>query len=235
MRVVSDKRLELGQFTVALALYHSCAPRVEGTTARWGKGARNVPFEEDATFGRSTGFSDGCRAKQGSRVGVQSSLRDATGRANFNDATKIHDGNSMADETHHLKVVGNEQIAYLVRIAQPKQQIDDLRLNGYVKSAERFIADDKRRPHSKCPGDANSLALPTAKFVRVSVKRFRFKSHLIQERKHGLVLDTAGTADAMDPKRLRQCLPNSHSGIQGRERILKDDLHLSAHRTKRLL
>ena len=68
---------------------------------------------------------------------------------------------------------GQAQIA-----AQITQQIDDLRLHGHIKRADRFVPDDQPRARGKRPGDPDPLALPAGKFMRVTTGVFRSQSNL---------------------------------------------------------
>ena len=62
--------------------------------------------------------------------------------------------------------MGNEEICKAKLSLKFYEKIDNLCLNGYVKSGNRLVADDKFRIYRKCSCDSNTLSLPTGKLMR---------------------------------------------------------------------
>ena len=54
-----------------------------------------------------------------------------------------HGDHPVADVFHHGPVVGDEQHGQMALVAQPLQQMDDLRLDGNIERRDRLVSDDE--------------------------------------------------------------------------------------------
>lgn len=79
------------------------------------------------------------------------------------------------------KIVRNEQIGDPQLILQICEQVNNLRLNTDIQSADRFIAYDESWFRRKCARDPNPLPLATAEFVRIPSQKLRFQANPLQE------------------------------------------------------
>ena len=78
----------------------------------------------------------------------------------FDDPSEVHDGYLIRKVLHDREIVRNEQVRQASFPLKLVEQIEDLRLYGYVERADRFIADDEVRVARQCAGDTDPLALP---------------------------------------------------------------------------
>ena len=84
---------------------------------------------------------------------------------------------------HHREVMADEQIGQLQLPLQIPQQIDHLRLNGYIEGGDGFIADDDLGFDHQRPCDADALTLASGKGVGVAHQVHGVQAHLLC---HGL-------------------------------------------------
>lgn len=80
----------------------------------------------------------------------------------------------------HADVVADEQIRQVQTVAQIKKQVDDLRLNGDIQRRHRFITDDDFGIDRQRPCDADPLALPSGKLMRIAVQCVLLQSNPIE-------------------------------------------------------
>ena len=72
---------------------------------------------------------------------------------------------------------------------QVHKQVNNLSLYGYVQGGDGFVADQQFWLQSQGASDADTLALPTRKLVRISTGHRRQKPHQIQKLVYaGLIL-----------------------------------------------
>ena len=88
----------------------------------------------------------------------------------------IHDTDTVRDMFDHGQVMGNEEICKAKLSLKFYEKIDNLCLNGYVKSGNRLVTDDKFRIYRKCSCDSNTLSLPTGKLMRKTGCMFLIQS-----------------------------------------------------------
>lgn len=64
---------------------------------------------------------------------------------------------------------------------QLHQQVQNLGLDRHVECRYRLIADHQRWLDHQGTGDANALALPARKFMRIPVARVAGQAHTVQD------------------------------------------------------
>src|SRR5882724_1364427 len=77
--------------------------------------------------------------------------------------------------------MGNEKVGEVHLLLQLLQEIDDLRLNRNIQRGDWLVADNKFRVHGQGARDTDTLALPTAKLVGVTVVMILAKAHLTEQ------------------------------------------------------
>ena len=102
----------------------------------------------------------GHRRKQSLGVGVTRISEQFTLIGDFDNAPKVHHGNTVADMGHHREVVCNEEIGQAVLALQVGQKIDHLRLDGNVERGDRLIANDQARSECQRREDCRQPILP---------------------------------------------------------------------------
>ena len=78
--------------------------------------------------------------EEGARVGVLGRFEECVGDAYFHDLPEVHDGDSGGEMPHYSEVVGDEQVGDAKPLAEIDEEIDDLRLDGYVEGRDGFVA-----------------------------------------------------------------------------------------------
>ncbi len=81
------------------------------------------------------------------------------GRADFHQDAGLHYRDPIGDLGDHAKVVGDEDDAVAVHVAQPPDQGQDLRLGGDVQRRGRLVGDQDLGVQRQGHGDADPLAL----------------------------------------------------------------------------
>ena len=115
---------------------------------------------------------------------------------------------------------------------QVLKQVDHLRLNRHVERADGLVRDDEFGVERQGAGDADALALSAREFMRIAPYMLGPQAHPVEKR-GDLLFFFLSFRDAVDGQRLADDAAHRHARVQGRIRILEDDLHLapeSAHR-----
>jgi hypothetical protein len=106
------------------------------------------------------------------------------------------------------------------------KQIYQLGSNGNVKGRYRLVCDQAHWVYTERPRNADALALPSGKFVRVLICGVRRKAHAVKQSCHFGVLLPAWD-NAVDPQRLRERLPYPPPRVERPVRVLKNHLNLA--------
>jgi hypothetical protein len=165
------------------------------------------------------------RGQESAGVFVLRVVDDSVSFADLDDLSIEHDGDPVADMVDHRHVMADEEVAQSEFILEIVQEIQDLRLDGYVQGRSRLVAHDHPRLKGESAGDSYSLALATAEFVRISIGRLLPQTASLQK-----LLDPGSKflafSKPVDEQRFPDQSANPHSGIERTSRILEDDLHL---------
>ena len=79
----------------------------------------------------------------------------------------VHHGDVVGHLRHDAQVVGDEDEAHAVPLAEPAEQVQDLGLDRHVERGRRFIRDQERGFVRDRHGDHGALTHTAGKFVRV--------------------------------------------------------------------
>src|SRR5699024_781463 len=90
-------------------------------------------------------------------------------RYDFADLAEVHDHDPVRDILDHRKVVGDKNHAEVIVLLSALQKVEDLRLDGDVKTGDRFIADQDAGLEHQRPGDAHTLTLTTGELVGAAI------------------------------------------------------------------
>src|SRR6185436_3861087 len=105
-------------------------------------------------------------------------------------------------------------------------------LDRNIERRDRFISHDEIRIDGQGTRDANSLALPTRKFVRIALQKTRVQSNLLHQ-----LLDPLPSLVALRQMKrvdwLADDLADCHPRIERSVRILKHDLQVTTLRPHR--
>src|SRR3989337_1910437 len=95
------------------------------------------------------------------------------------------------------KVMSDEQIRQPKFHLQVLQDIQYLRLYGYIQRRDRLVTDDEPGAKSQGARNANTLALPTGELMRVTAGVVVLQAHLLESLTHNLHA-LPGRADAIN-------------------------------------
>jgi hypothetical protein len=123
--------------------------------------------------------------------------------------------------------MANEEVRKIALVPEALEQLENLRLNGHVKSAHRLVGDDELWIDSKRSRDAHPLPLSTRELIRVSACLLAAQPYRFKEIPNRLIAFTI-LNHLVKGECFAQCLADGHARVQGRVRVLKDDLELLA-------
>ncbi len=176
-----------------------------------------------AAGGAASASMRGIALEQGLGIGVLGVAEDLLGRAELDDPAEIHHRDPMTDVTDHAQIVADEHHGEMHLALQAHEQIEDLGLNRDVEGGDRFVRDQKLRPHGERARDGDPLTLAAAQRRRTPRAEIGRQSDRLQELRHAR-LDRRGRADAMDAQHLGQRLCDGEARIERGVRVLKDHL-----------
>lgn len=160
-------------------------------------------------------------------IGVDWVVYDLACRTDFYHFALTHNGYTIRDVINHREVMAHEHVSEAEFILQVFKEVQDLRLNGHVERGGWFITDQELRVQGQCSGDANALSLTTGEGMRVAAQVSGRQADQIYQFPNAGCL-TEAIAHAVDDQRLLQDFVEGASWVEGRERILKDDLRAFA-------
>jgi len=134
----------------------------------------------------------------------------------------------VADVFDDGEVVGNEQVGQAELFLEILEQVDDLGLDRDIEGAHGLIADDEFRLHGQGAGDADALALPTAKFVGVAIHVLGFQPDFGEQFGDTVAAVFLGKFGEVYLEGLADDVKNGEPGVERVERVLKNNLHPAA-------
>ena len=139
---------------------------------------------------------------------------------------------SIRDVPDDTEVMADEQVRKLALITEALEELEDLGLHRYIEGTDRLVGNDQLRVHRQGPGDADSLPLSARKLVWIAAGLPCAQADRFQQLGNG-ELTLARLDHLVEEECLAQRLPDGHPRIQGRVRILEDDLELPAAQSHR--
>ena len=119
--------------------------------------------------------------KQGQRVRMNRMIHQLVRVRNLHHVSQVHNRNTVGDMLYNQKVMRDEEIRDAQLILQILKHVQNLRLNRYVQSRYRLIADDEGRIHCQRTGNADSLSLSAGKLMCVAHRMLGIQSDGLQE------------------------------------------------------
>ena len=116
---------------------------------------------------------------------------------------------------HDKQVVGDEKIGQTELILKLIKHIDDLSLNGNVKSGDGLVAHDEFGVDRKGAGDAYPLALTAREFVGVAGGVLAVEADMIHQLKNSVVSLLLGLIEMMHVERLTDDVGDGHPRVEG--------------------
>src|SRR5271163_75675 len=144
----------------------------------------------------------------------------------LDDAAGAHHRYPVSDVVDDREVMRDEEISKPQLLLQIHQQVEDLRLDGDVERRGRLVADDEGWPQCEGARDADALALPSGKAVRIPPGMPHIEADQIDELVNHLPA-RPHIADTMDHQRLFNDVVDRHPRVERPEGILKNELNLS--------
>src|SRR5690606_38941853 len=158
------------------------------------------------------------------RIWVIGAREDLGGRRALDDPAQVHDGHAVGYVPDHTQIVADEQIGKAVLLAQVHEQVDDLRLDGYVQRGHGLVAHQELGFDHQRAGNADALALAAGNLVWKTVAVFAVQAHFgqgaVNARRY-----LGGGRQVVHLERFAQDLPQALARIERGLRVLEDHLH----------
>ena len=204
------------------------ASGVELASRRWVDRARNVSFQNHP-------LSCACNDRVRNRNRTHQSLGIRVNRvfvqliriSELYHVAQIHYADTVRNVPYNRDIVSDEEVRQPQLSLQVFKHVYYLRLNRYVQSRNRLIADDKFRLYGQSSGDTDSLLLSAREFVRKTVGMFCIQSYFLEKLiDSGCSLSFSGTK-LMDIQCLTYDFADSHTRVERCRRILEYNLHFA--------
>ena len=154
----------------------------------------------------------------------------------LNDASGVHDGNAIGVTGHNTQVVGDEDDAHLVFVAQLVDEVEDLHLRRHVQGRRGFVRDEDARLAHEGHGDHDALTHAAGELVRVVVDNHLGTRHTNALEDLDGALESFLLREALvHAQRLAHLKADLHGRVQRGERILEDHADLGAAQLALLL
>jgi hypothetical protein len=161
--------------------------------------------------------------EEGTGVGVEGVGEEvAAGRA-FDDASRIHDVDVVADFRDDGEVVGYEDDGGAEFLLAVFDEVEDLFLDCDVECGSWFVADEELGFCDKSHGDHDALAHSAGELVRVGMDAFfGFRDADFGEGIDGAVEGGGAAHVFVEFERLDDLIADFHVGVQRGHGILED-------------
>ena len=149
--------------------------------------------------------------------------------AMLNDFSGIHHRDLICHPGYHTEVMGNQNDRHAGLFLEVIQQIENLRLDGYVQRRGRLVGNQNRGFTGDGHGDHGPLQHAPGKFEGVlsgPLRRFRNLAQFEQLDGFGESLPVA--VAPMHLQGFGDLIADGHGGIQGGHGVLKDHADLGA-------
>ena len=95
----------------------------------------------------------------------------------LDNATKIHDADSVADVSQDWQIVRNDHVGQAQFGLQLSQKIQNLTLHRDVKARRRLVRDNKFGTQRQSSRDAHPPRLSARKLMRIAAKEIRAETN----------------------------------------------------------
>src|SRR5262249_18292874 len=109
-------------------------------------------------------------------------------------------------------------------LLQIAQEVEDRRLHGYVEGGHRLVRDEHRGLDGERAREADPLSLTARELVRGAGAQFRPQPDAVEEI-GSLPVRVLTCREPVQAQRLADDLPACQGRVEGRVRVLKDDVH----------
>merc|ERR1712072_766691 len=124
--------------------------------------------------------------------------------------------------------MGDEEVCQSHFTLKAFEQVQDLRLDGYIKGTDGFVTDDEFRVDRQCTGDADTLPLATGELVGEAVNLVLLEPDRLHKFDDAVIAFLLWN-DIVDVHGFIEGLTDRLAGVKGSIRILEDDLHFASH------
>ena len=153
-------------------------------------------------------------------------------RADFDDASEVHDRDARRHMLNEREVVRNEEVGKTACTLELFKERHDLSLNRNVEGARGLVENEEFRLEGNGPCDRDSLALATGKCRGKTLKSVGTKAHLGEKFADPRLRCTVIFCDPVNDQRLGDDALDRMIRIQARVWVLKYDLHTTTQRAK---
>ena len=147
-------------------------------------------------------------------------------RSLLDDATQVHDADTVRHVLNHRQVVADEQVGQPELSLQILHEVEDLRLDGHVQGRDRLVGDDQVRRQSQRTSKTDALELAARELVRVAIQDLLGQANLLDDF-HDALGDLPLTTCLLDAHGLGENLVDAHARIHRRVGVLEHHLHVA--------
>ena len=148
--------------------------------------------------------------------------------ARLHDSSLPHHHKLLRHAAHDSQIMADKKIRQVQLALQIAQQRKDLRLHRHIQRRGRLVQHQQPRTHDQHARDRNSLTLPARELVRIARCRLALQTHLAQTGNDGAGALLSRLVEPVNVGTLRNDVPYRHARRQRGERVLKDDLQITA-------
>jgi hypothetical protein len=160
-------------------------------------------------------------------VGLLRPLEDLVGRALLDDHAVLHHEDAVAEVADDAEVVRDEEVAHARRLAQSRQQVEDLRLDRHVERRHRLVEHDHGGAGRERAGDGDPLPLAARHPQREAPGDPGREADLLQQLEHAGT--TGGTPGELSRRQgVQQDALDVPARVERAQRVLIDDRDESA-------
>src|SRR5579875_354299 len=87
----------------------------------------------------------------------------------------------MRKMPYHRQIVGDQQVGHAQALLQIEQEIEHLGTNGEIERRRMLVQNKQLRPRGDRARNADALALPPRKLVRIALRSRRWQSYALKE------------------------------------------------------
>ena len=135
-------------------------------------------------------------------------------RAGLHDPAAIHDGHALGELGDDRELMGHEDHGQVAVFGEIREQVEDLRLDGYIERADRLVRDEQLGLERERAGDGHALALATRQLARAALRIGAGEPDRVQQLLDECPRARAAVHQPVDPGRLGDRVPDGDQRVE---------------------
>src|SRR5579875_660583 len=172
----------------------------------------------------------GSRREQQLGVGMLRLLNDRLTRPALDHLTRVHHQRLLSEVARTGDVVRDKEQGQTFLIFQAQHQVENVQADRHIEHRHRLVGQQHLRASRQGARDSHTLALPTTELMGILLNKLLggTQADAIEQSQHLLRHLSVSMRMTVNAQRTAELITDIMHRVQGREGVLKDQLHMTA-------